>query len=658
MVAPPRRLRSPSCGIRCLRDVPGCANGGYRIDARPAEGFAGSDLGLVQAQLLDEYDVDYAVLTPMQPQTFGAEAPGLAEALCRACNDWTREEWLDRIPRLLGSICPPHEHPDLAVAEIERLAGDERFVQVLLPGTIEQGLGNRRYWPILRAATDAGLPVALYPGGLAQPKGAGLACLLPGHARAARDEHGGPDALDDLLGRVRGDAGPAGASRSRPGSPGPRRSSWTMDDAWRAFGETATHGAAPPPVGVPARALVVHDAADRGARRSRAPRPGVRRAGDGRQDRVLQRLPALGLRRAVADAAARLHLPGGQGAGFLAGTPVASTISRADDCTHAPESSDRRRRSGFRRPYALHKLAHTAPGADGGLPALEPGETHTFTLAQGDVLQLVTASPDDCDDDVHKVPGGAVHYCKVGKDYDLTGTRISATGKVSVISGHDCAFVPFNRHACDHVEETMFPLEAWGKSSYVSISEQIKCQPTIPNLVRVYSETDGNEIGFVPNDVHDPATLDRGEYLEFEAKKDFYVSGSHAIMVAQFLLGQEYHGLGTAGSFTKGDPSLSLAVPYEQWRNRYSFLAPESFKDNFVNVIGLNGQVVLLDGRLVSGFTPIDGTKMATARVPISGGEHRVESPQPVGIVVYGYAPYTSYMMPGGLDLTPINGLD
>jgi hypothetical protein len=30
----------------------------------------------------------------------------------------------------------------------------------------------------------------------------------------------------------------------------------------------------------------------------------------------------------------------------------------------------------------------------------------------------------------------------------------------------------------------------------------------------------------------------------------------------------------------------------------------------------------------------------------------------PAGIVVYGYAPYTSYMMPGGLDLTPINGVD
>src|SRR5690348_6461166 len=137
---------------------PRMRNGGFRIDARPAEGFPGSDLRLVQEQLLDEYDMDFAVLTPRQAQNFGQEAPEFAVGLCRALNDWTREEWLDRDARLLGSICPPHEHPDLAVQEIERLAGDARFVQVLLPGTMEQGLGNRRYWPMLRAATEAGLP--------------------------------------------------------------------------------------------------------------------------------------------------------------------------------------------------------------------------------------------------------------------------------------------------------------------------------------------------------------------------------------------------------------------------------------------------------------------------------------------------------------------
>ena len=57
---------------------PRMRNGGFRVDARPEKGFPGSDLGMVQEQLLDLYEMDYAVLTPMQPQGFGSEAPALA----------------------------------------------------------------------------------------------------------------------------------------------------------------------------------------------------------------------------------------------------------------------------------------------------------------------------------------------------------------------------------------------------------------------------------------------------------------------------------------------------------------------------------------------------------------------------------------------------
>jgi len=218
---------------------PRMRNGGFRVDARPEEGFPGSDLGMVQRQLLDEYDMDHAVLTPMQAQNFGQEAPELAAELCRALNDWTREEWLDQEPRLLGSICPPHEHPDLAVAEIERLAGDDRFVQVLLPGTLEQGLGNRRYWPILRAATEAGLPVALHTGGNEMHRGAGW----PSYYLEMHVWNGNTMAMQILsmicngvfeeipgLQMVAVETGIAWAAAL----------SWAMDDAARAFGETET----------------------------------------------------------------------------------------------------------------------------------------------------------------------------------------------------------------------------------------------------------------------------------------------------------------------------------------------------------------------------------------------------------------------------------
>jgi uncharacterized protein len=225
---------------------PRMRNGGFRADARPAEGFPGSDLGLVQEQLLDEYDMDYAVLTPMQAQNFGQEAPELAAEMCRALNDWTREEWLDRDARLLGSICPPHEHPDLAVAEIERLAGDDRFVQVLLPGTMEQGLGNRRYWPILRAAAEAGLPVALHTGGNEMHRGAGW----PSYYLEMHVWNGNTMAMQMLsmicsgvfeeipgLQMVAVETGIAwGAALS-----------WSMDDAWRMLAEGDTTRISEPP---------------------------------------------------------------------------------------------------------------------------------------------------------------------------------------------------------------------------------------------------------------------------------------------------------------------------------------------------------------------------------------------------------------------------
>jgi uncharacterized protein len=225
---------------------PRMRNGGFRIDARPEKGFPGSDLGLVQQQLLDEYDMDYAVLTPMQPQNFGSEAPELAAELCRATNDWTREEWVEQDGRLLGSICPPHEHSDLAVKEIERMAGTERFVQVLLPATLEQGLGNRRYWPMLRAATEAGLPIALHTGGNEMHRGAGWPSyylemhVWNGNTMAMQLQSmicsGVFEEIPDLQ-VVSIECGIAWAASL----------SWAMDDAWRAFGEAETTRLRRPP---------------------------------------------------------------------------------------------------------------------------------------------------------------------------------------------------------------------------------------------------------------------------------------------------------------------------------------------------------------------------------------------------------------------------
>jgi predicted TIM-barrel fold metal-dependent hydrolase len=156
-----------------LAIYPRVRNAGFRVDAWPEGGFPGSDLTLLQKQLLDEYGIDYAVLTPLQNQVYGGEAPEFGAALCRAVNGWIQADWLDPEPRLRGSISIAFEHADVSVPEIERLAGDERWAQVIIPGTAELPLGNRKYWPIYEAATAAGMAVAIHTGGIDMHRGPG-----------------------------------------------------------------------------------------------------------------------------------------------------------------------------------------------------------------------------------------------------------------------------------------------------------------------------------------------------------------------------------------------------------------------------------------------------------------------------------------------------
>src|SRR5260370_38991448 len=84
--------------------------------------------------------------------------------MCSAVTDWVAKELLDREPRLRASIVVPAHNPALAVKEIERTAGDARFVQVLLLAMGEMLLGRRIYWPIYAAAEQHGLAIGIHAG--------------------------------------------------------------------------------------------------------------------------------------------------------------------------------------------------------------------------------------------------------------------------------------------------------------------------------------------------------------------------------------------------------------------------------------------------------------------------------------------------------------
>jgi predicted TIM-barrel fold metal-dependent hydrolase len=91
--------------------------------------------------------------------------PEQAVALAGAVNDWQIAEWLDKDSRLRGSIVVPIQVPSLAAREIERVVGDGRFAQVLLPARSQHPYGNRIFHPVWEAAERHGLPIGIHFGG-------------------------------------------------------------------------------------------------------------------------------------------------------------------------------------------------------------------------------------------------------------------------------------------------------------------------------------------------------------------------------------------------------------------------------------------------------------------------------------------------------------
>lgn len=124
-----------------------------------------SSLCNVQTNALDGLQVDLAICNPL----YGGQvsmSEHMGTALCAATNDWIRNDWLDQDKRLRSSIVVAAQDPVSAAQEIDRCAGDRRFVQVLLLVANELMLGRRYYWPIYEAAQRHGLPIGIHAGSM------------------------------------------------------------------------------------------------------------------------------------------------------------------------------------------------------------------------------------------------------------------------------------------------------------------------------------------------------------------------------------------------------------------------------------------------------------------------------------------------------------
>lgn len=270
--------------------------------------------------------------------------------------------------------------------------------------------------------------------------------------------------------------------------------------------------------------------------------------------------------------------------------------------------------------------------AGAGIDAAGKGKVN---LDRGDVLQVVADGSSD-----------------------LSGSRIRASKGVQVIGGHSCAQVPGEGTPnCDHIEEALFPEDTLGSDYFITLPVFADSIASSPYVLRVLAIEKATKLSFDP-EIRAPVTIEPGTPFELALTAtdvtDLHLVSDKPVLVGQYLEGASVLSEGKA----VGDPSMSTTPPSEQYRKTYLFTAPTTYIVNFANVVAPEGASVEVDGKTVpsSAFTAIGSSKFGVARVQLDADTsvHTLDADEEVGLTVYGYGLYTSYMYPGGADLERI----
>jgi hypothetical protein len=292
---------------------------------------------------------------------------------------------------------------------------------------------------------------------------------------------------------------------------------------------------------------------------------------------------------------------------------------------------------------------------DSGPEFLNRGDKYTYTLSAGDVLEMFSDVGD-----VNK----AVY------NQDLSGSIIEADQPVMAYGGHQCTYIPQNKKACDHLETSLFPIETLGTQYIVPL---IHTPHGEHEWVRILGLFDNTTVAFDPPvSGYTGAIINAGEVLELKnVASSFAILANGRIFVTQYMYG-EYATVTDGGTPVPdlGDPSESAAITLPQYRSTYTFLAPQTYEENWIDILAPMGATVTLDGVDIpaSAFTesvagagagqvggqPFVVGHQLLAMTSTSTGGHSVSSSVPFGLVVYGYGSRTSYMYPGGLDLREV----
>ncbi len=246
---------------------------------------------------------------------------------------------------------------------------------------------------------------------------------------------------------------------------------------------------------------------------------------------------------------------------------------------------------------------------------------------------------------------------------DISGTVVTSNDghPVAVFAGHECANIPNNVVACDHIEDQLSGLRLWG-TTFVASRVTPRQNPPEPSAWQIYASEDDTQVDITapPGVTGLPATpviLDRGEKLEFFAggpvgePGDFLVETSRPAAVINYVT-----GWGNLTGSNQGDPAMVQLSPVEQFLPRYVVLVPSQWPDDYLVITRPEGSTTTLDGVAIpdGDFIPVVGG-FEVARVLVPDGVHSLDGTQPFSVVVVGYGFANSYAYLGGASTGEIN---
>ena len=224
---------------------------------------------------------------------------------------------------------------------------------------------------------------------------------------------------------------------------------------------------------------------------------------------------------------------------------------------------------------------------------------------------------------------------------DVSGAHVVSDKPVLVVTSNDCASpAGLNATSCGALAQNMFPLgPLWGTETY---SAPLPGDATGFDVYRIIAARDGTTITVDQGGGNiQTLALNQGQFQELHFKAGAHFTSNLPILVMQYPTGFMSNG-------TNQFSAMQL-IPLTSFKSSSTFYAPADLGwSNNAVVIAPNNAVgfVQLNGKSISGFTPLPGGLYQFAVISVPDGQNSVTSPQPVAIYSLGFLSFEAYSTP------------